>query len=103
MRLAEVSWIISRRGTAADFTACGNGKDTGRGFVILQDVFSPNVLCGENRNKRRGGCGFLDAGTAVRFFAFDQAHYAGDFESELTGGVDSLNRGRASGANIVHD
>ncbi len=58
---------------------------------------------GEEAEEGRSLCRGLDRGTAVRFFAFDDAHDSGDDHAGFARGLEGGDGGGAGGADVVDD
>src|SRR5271166_6404709 len=107
MRLAAVPRHIGYCGAAAQFARCSDGEGCGHGWragvLVSPDVLAAYFVGCADGNEGRGSGGLFDVGTSPGFFALDQAHCAGDLESEIAGGFDGLDGGGSGGANIVDD
>ena len=66
-------------------------------------MLGADVVGGEEAQEGRSGCRGFDGGTAVGFFAFDDADDGGDDHAGFARGLNGVDGGGAGGADVVDD
>jgi hypothetical protein len=106
---AAVSWHVGYGLPAAHFAGYGHCERWRRTNAhnrlprFGRPMHLSHIIRCEDCYKRRRRCSLIHARATVGFFAFHQAHHANDSESEFARGLDRLNRGSSSGANVIHN